>query len=390
MARPQADARLRQHRVRDARGREPGARGSAGGHPRGRRRRDRQRAARVQVRAPHVAAPGERGLRPEPARAREAHGGGVPAHVDRGVEDLRPPELGRAGLRGEPWPRVHGHARGVRVEAGPFEVPARRVRLVAVEGGGLELRRPPDEARRGHPERDVRGVQPMVRDRSLGDVHAGESVHESRGTQGGFSGQAEVAEDAEQRGAVGERRGGAVHEGRGPHRGLARAPEIGERARPRSQRVRVDGGQLHREVVRVLVVHEVRAAVGRLARLQEEPISFWPHQGLQAAHRPQREHPAAQPAAGRGHGHVRAESLPAAAGPALVREDPEQAGVDHHAPGAREGVQPRHLRRLRLPARARGVAVHRVVAEDPGVVRPLRGARPGGEGCHEVRPPETT
>ena len=88
----------------------------------------------------------------------------------------------------------------------------------------------------------------------------------------------------------------------------------------------------------------------------------------------------AQDAAGRRHQHVRAESLLSAPRAALVGEDPEDVAVHHHAPGAGEAVPPRHARALRLPARAGGVPVHGIGAEEAGVAgvsaaREGRGAR---------------
>ena len=256
------------------------------------------------------------------------HGGRGARHIDAGLQLLRLPEVPLTRLQRPRAVRIPRNAARVRVEPRLLDVPPVFIRLSAAKRRALELDGLPYDTKRSDSECDVRRVQPVMADRSLGVVGSGEAMHERRRAERGLSRKAEVRE----------------------HRALAGKPQA------------IGHGQLHEEVVRVLAIDK-RLAIQRLSRLEEQRVA-----ALADGRRIGREH-AAQPegagsqrALGHEHEHRRTEELAVAPWAALIVVDHVGEAMEHEHPVFLHEMHPFHGRRVRLPAGARGLALHRVGA----------------------------
>ncbi len=190
-----------------------------------------------------------------------------------------------------------------------------------------------DVTQRRDAERDVGRIQPVMRDRRLGDV--------------------------ERRGAVRER-------GR-PQRGLAGIAAIYKDAVALRERVAEGRRHLHHQIVRMLAVDQGRLAVGGLAACQQQRIAAVAHERLRAQHEAQIEHVVrAEIAPRHAHDPARREPLRGAARPALAVEHAVQQRMSHQAPAAEIGHEPVMRHRVRLPARPRRLARRRVWSKHAG------------------------
>ena len=215
-----------------------------------------------------------------------------------------------------------------RIERAEVEVRTLFIGLAAVEDRQLPFPSPVVDTGGDHPEGDVRGVEPVVRDG---------------------------------RNRVGDRRG-AMWKRDGPERRLAGEAGIDLPAQRPAQRAIVIGGQLHEEVVRMLAVVN-RVALAHLAagqEIQETAIAHRPR--FRAPHRPQPDAPAGEWSPRHQHAPVHAADLmgAGAAGPMPIArfgdQLPEDAAVQHHAPAAPLPHGAEHRRQHRRPGRARRVA----------------------------------
>lgn len=223
-----------------------------------------------------------------------------------------------------------------------LQVEAVFVRFAALEGAGLQLERAADPSEGRHAEDDVGRVQPVVADRRLGIIDPGAAVHEGGGAEGGLARPAGVDEH-----------GVAVRQ----------SPSVGS-------------GQLHDQLVRMLPVDQRLSPVGALAGGEQQGIAALSHPGVRADHGAEVQNVSAfEGASGRAHRHAGDERLVVSARTRLVGVDAVQQHVTHQVPVAAPGVHAFVPLGVRLPAGARGVAAHRVAAENArgGSVLPVRG-----------------
>src|SRR5467141_2040487 len=99
----------------------------------------------------------------------------------------------------------------MRVDLRRFDAVAVLVRLASAERGSLELDSSHNGPRRQDPERDVRRIEPVVRNGRLGERHSRESMHERRRTERGLAWQTAIDKERSipARDTV---RGGQLHE----------------------------------------------------------------------------------------------------------------------------------------------------------------------------------
>ena len=217
-----------------------------------------------------------------------------------------------------------------RIEPAGLDVVALLVGLATAEHRAFQLQVAEHVAQRHHPVGDVRRVEPVMRDRRLGIVLAGEAVHER---------------------------------GRAESR-LSRQPGVDECRAALRQAVAVRRRQLHEQVVRMLPVDQWRLPVGRLAGLQEERIAAFSECRIGGDHgaQAQRSGAAHLPVAHH-HQHAGHERLGVASRAALVVVDQVDEAVRHGVPVAEPGVDAFVRRGVRLPAGAGGFTTDGVRAE---------------------------
>ena len=119
------------------------------------------------------------------------------------------------------------------VELRGFDVPAILVGLPAAERRSFHFHTIDNRAGGEYSERDMRGVEPMMGNRGVRNVDAGEAVHEGGWPERRLTGQARIDEQ-----------------------------------RAITPRDAVGGRQLHAQVMRVLAIDERQASVGRFAGLE--------------------------------------------------------------------------------------------------------------------------
>ena len=163
-----------------------------------------------------------------------------------------------------------------------------------------------------------------MRDRRLGDVHAGEAVHERRRSERGLSGQS------------------AIHE----QRVVAARDAQADR-------------QFHEQVVRMLAVDQRRVTVRRLAGLEQQRVAVLPDgRGLGGQHRAQAQRRRAQWMLAHRHQHVVGVPLRVAARAALLVVHEVAQAVEHEHPVAAHDVDAVVLGCVGLPRGAGRLAPH--------------------------------
>src|SRR5439155_26152192 len=105
------------------------------------------------------------------------------------------PEAPMTDLQRPGGRRVEGEPERVRIELRRFDVVPILIRLAPPERRGFDLDPIGDEPRGDDAEGDVARIQPAGSDRSLGEAHAREPVHEGRRAEGRLAGQAGVNEE---------------------------------------------------------------------------------------------------------------------------------------------------------------------------------------------------
>src|SRR6266540_1467668 len=107
---------------------------------------------------------------------------------------LRALEAAAAQLQGPVRGGIVRKAQRSRVEPAGFDVVAVLVRLAPAKRRAFDLQVAEDVAERHDSVGDVRGVEPVVRDRRFRIVLAGKPVHESRRSQRRLTGKADIRE----------------------------------------------------------------------------------------------------------------------------------------------------------------------------------------------------
>src|SRR2546423_9366654 len=111
----------------------------------------------------------------------------------------------------------------------------------------------------------------------------------------------------------------------------------------------------------MLAVDEVRAAVRRLASLQEQWVAFFAYRGgLEREHGTKSECARPEGALGHAHAHVVVEDFLVAAIATLLVVYQIASGVEHHHPRPTHDMDSLVSSGLRLPGRAGGLAGHGV------------------------------
>ena len=238
-------------------------------------------------------------------------------------------------------PRTEPEAGGPGIGRARIQVVAILVRLAASKPGALERQRPSIDADHQHAGRDVRRVEDVMRERSGRIFRARRPMHERDGTE----------------------------------RGLA-SRSAGEReARPVAQRYAPRGRQLHEQVVRVLVIGNLKTPVGLplLEDLRVPRIARRHRFGRQHAGQGQR---AAADAPG-GHAHhpvlghefgvapQAALSVERAEDDAVEAEAPADSSPDQRAKTMTPAAEPRSCRGRRRP---RGCCAAAVLARQTRIV----------------------
>ncbi len=159
--------------------------------------------------------------------------GGAP-HIDVGLQRLRALDASVTYLQRPILRRVVRQSQRLGVKRAGLDSVAILVRLPAMEKRALDLEVAAHVAQRHHAVRDVRGIEPVVRDRSFRVVDAREPMHEG--------GRAE--------------------------RGLSRKPCVNEHRVAFAHGDAVARRHFHEEVVGVLAVDERSAPVRGLSGLQ--------------------------------------------------------------------------------------------------------------------------
>jgi hypothetical protein len=241
-------------------------------------------------------------------------------------------QLSPGKLERERAGRIPGHTRSRRIQRPRLDVVAELIGLAPAKPRHFEFPVGAHESSRDYAIHDVRGVQPVVRDRRFRAVHDRKPVHEGRRTKCG----------------------------------LARQSGVDEQRITFAQRVRITGRHLDEQIVRMLPVDQWRDPIGRLAGLQQQRHSTLAHQRIGTQHRAKLQHVAARIRAPRhAHEHPGHERLVIAARPLLPVVDTVEQCMTHQHPLASHMMQARVHRCIGLPRRAGALPRHRVRAQHP-------------------------
>lgn len=225
-------------------------------------------------------------------------GSGHAALILRGKERFWAGDLGVRVLRAPILRRLDGEARGPRIDGAGIDVPAGLIGLAAVKSAGLDTENSIGSAEGDDVSGDVSGILGVVAERGDGIFGCGNAVGIGGGSDGGIA-------------------DGSGVEGK---EAFLAEMEV------------VEGGEFHKEIVRMLAVNDGKTESGFALLKQQGIAAAGDGGGFEAEHGARGKGARAEFMLGHAHEPVGGKELIGAAGSGLLRIEDEDIGVKHEFP----------------------------------------------------------